>query len=264
MDLTWYPMPQQQQLPGYGGGVGGNNAPGNEAGAGGGSGAGGGTGGGEGGGEGGAGDNYGYDPADNPGRGVNPGRGYDGPGKFDTPGGRGRDPGWDKPGGYDYGPNGDVVAKVDPVTGRPTFRLFGQAAQDHMDAQLADMRETNPIAGAIATAMSRMPMGQLGQLMSRTFGIEVDYEGNVLGREGLEGEGGSEEALNRIEEQARKEAEGKKDDKDEDGPKTSAADEAYKDLLARLRRGRGTTDWQEPDYSWIYRLSGLTPPEETT
>ena len=50
MDLTWYQMPQQQQLPGYGGGVGGDAAEGNEAGAGGGSGAGGGTGG-EGGGD---------------------------------------------------------------------------------------------------------------------------------------------------------------------------------------------------------------------
>lgn len=67
-------------MPGYGGGIGGDNAPGNEAGAG---------RGGNGRGDGGNGVQGG--------RGVNPGRGY--AGSAAQPGGRGRDAGWDTPGG---------------------------------------------------------------------------------------------------------------------------------------------------------------------
>lgn len=260
MDLTWYQMPQQQQHPGFDSGGQDGHAGAGHGGSGdyGGDGGGGGGGGGEGGG---SQDSYGYGPdaGIGPGRGVNPGRGYAGP--ADQPGGRGRDPGWDKPGGYDYGPNGDVVTKVDPVTQEVTFRVYGQAYQDWFDAQLEDAREKSPIAGWIGTALSKTTMGRIGQMMGRMFGQEIHADGSPVGGHARGEPGESETAMNRIEEEAAEEGEpeGEKPETTEQG-----ADEAWRSILERIRGDRGTTDWQTPDWDWIWRQSGLEPPERGT
>ena len=248
-------------MPGYGGGIGGDNAPGNEAGAGGGGGAGGGTGG-----EGGrtdAPDSYGYGPAANPGRGVNPGRGFAGSG----PGGYGRDPGWDRPGGYDYGPNGDVVTKVDPVTQERTFRVYGQAYNDWADAQLEQARRDNPVAGWIGTALSKTTMGRVMRATGRMFGQDIHQDGSPVGGTARSEPGMSETAQDERErreaaEKAQEPPGAEKPPTDQKDP--NAAQEAYQELLARIRGNRGNTDWQTPDWGWIYELSGLAPPEEPT
>ena len=205
----------------------------------------------------GEGGNFGYDPGQQ-GR-QNPGRGYfgheiTGP-EQDALGGRGRDPGWDKPGGYDYGPNGDVVVKVDPVTKVRTFRLYDKAYDDWVDQQLEDAREQNPIAGRIATVMANGVMGQLMRATGRFFGQEIDADGNPIGPGAEPGEGGEPLANEADPDVVDPDATPAEPDTTE-----GMADEAYRQLLARLRRGRGTTDWQEPDYGWIYRMSGLEPP----
>ena len=239
---AWLPMPQQQQFP---------PADGHEGAGHGGSGGYGGGGGDTGGGEGGS---FGYDAGANPGRGMNPGRG----GAEDMGpqiGGFGRDPGWDRPGGYDYGPKGDVVVKVDPVTQERTFRVFGKACDDAVEAQLADMRANNPFLGGIATLMANSIMGRAMRFTGRTFGAEIDQDGNFLGGD-MRGEGGEPAANEPPPED--------EEDEDEETTPEEATDQAYRDLLGRLQRGQGTTAWQQPDYGWIYRLSGLEPPTEAT
>ena len=192
------------------------------------------------------------------GRGLNPGRGYFG-GTVTTQeqtalGGRGRDPGWDKPGGYDYGPNGDVVVKLDDE-GIPTFRVYGKAYDDAVDAQLADLRASNPFVGAVATLATRTIMGRALRFTGRTFGADIDQDGNFIGPD-TRGEGG-EPAVNEAPPAAEEDAD------EGEGTVEEATNQAYRDLLNRLQRGQGTTEWQAPDYGWIYRLSGLELPETT-
>ena len=200
--------------------------------------------------------NYGYDPGQQ-GR-QNPGRGYFGS-DISVPeqaqlGGRGRDPGWDKPGGYDYGPNGDVVVKVDPVTQMPSFKVYGQAYQDWFDAQIESIE--NPLARAVAKGLSKTFMGRMMQATGRMFGQEVNYDGSPVGGHAEsafgEGEGAREEE--------EPDADGDGGTKEEGDPTDAAAD-AYKQLLARIQGRRGVRDWISPDYAWIYEMSGLAPPQ---
>ena len=228
-------------MPGYGGGVGGDNAPGNEAGAG---GFGGNGNGGEGGVQG--------------GRGRNPGRGY--AGTAEQPGGRGRDPGWDKPGGYDYGPDGDVVVKVDSMTQQRSFKLYGQAFDDWQDAKF----EQAGIPGLIGKALYKgTTMGRIAGFLGRTFGVDVDEQGSYIGVAAERGEGGAEGVTD-----PPKEEEPEPDENGEAKPEGPATDdlagETYRDLLAHIRGERGNTDWETPDWGWIYELSGLEPPQRTT
>ena len=165
MDLTWHQMPQQQQRPGYGGGVGGDNAPGNEAGAGGGGGAGGGTG----------------------------GEGGD-PGSRGEPSTPARDP-RDNPA---LSPTADIGSVRDAIAERTgldaadeswdvtvTDRGLGINARGTSRAVLRERAKPPPgtFAAAFDEFFSNTTVGRVSNAIADLFGEHFDMDGNPVGQD---------------------------------------------------------------------------------
>ena len=125
----------------------------------------------------------------------------------------------------------------------------GQSRETLLERQQASIKD--PVLAAFNKGLRSTTVGMITDAMGRHFGQMFDAEtGLPSGEDHFDPEAG-EGARLRPEEEP-----------EEEGvdPLVTEANAAYRRLLDEVQGARGTTDWQTPDYGWIFELSGMSPP----